>query len=98
MLQVIEMVKRSKGALCGKTRRLKGKSTVSVAAFMRTFNVGDKVVITPRAKFIGLPHLRYSGRHGKVIEKRGKSYVVLVGDMKSTKKVVVSPIHLTLNA
>lgn len=84
--------------MVGNTRRLKGKSTVSVAQYMKTFNIGDSVVITPRAKFIGLPHMRYAGRHGKVIEKRGKSYIVIVGDFKATKKLVVSPIHLTLNA
>jgi len=92
------MVKRSKGAFSGRTRQLRGKSTVSVAQFVRTFNVGDKVIITPKAKWVGLPHLRYSNRHGIIVEKRGKSYVVEVADMKSKKKVIVSPIHLKLAA
>ena len=69
---------------------------VSVAHMVRTFNVGDKVIIIPRAKFIGLPHLRYSNRHGVVTEKRGKSYLVKVGDMGSTKTVIVGPVHLKL--
>jgi ribosomal protein L21E len=79
------------------TRRLKGKSIVTVAEYVKTFKVGDKVVIIPKAKFIGMPHLRYSNRHGLIIEKRGKSYVVEVKDYSTTKKIVVSPIHLRLS-
>lgn len=78
------------------TRRLKGKSTVTVAEYVKTFKVGDRVVIKPKAKWIGLPHLRYSNRHGLVVEKRGKSYVVEVKDYSTTKRIIVSPIHLAL--
>lgn len=90
------MVKASRGAMSRLTRRLKGKGTVTVAEYVRTFKVGDKVVIRPKAKWIGLPHLRYSNRHGIVVEKRGKSYVVEVKDYSTTKKIIVSPIHLAL--
>jgi len=96
MLHVMSMVKPSRGAMSGRTRKLKGKSIVSVAKYMTEFNLGDKVVITPRAKNIGLPHLRYANRHGIVMEKRGTSYVVEVKDLKTKKLVVVSPIHLTM--
>lgn len=93
------MVKASRGAFSGRTRKLKGRSRVSVAQFVRTFKVGDRVIIAPKAKWIGLPHLRYSNRHGTVVERRGKSYVVKVGDYgKSTKTIIVSPIHLKLAA
>ncbi|MBI5046649.1 50S ribosomal protein L21e [Candidatus Micrarchaeota archaeon] len=89
------MVKRSKGALNGKTRKLKGKSKVSVASYMKLFTVGQHVVITPKAKWIGMPHLRYSNKHGTVVEKRGTSYVVEVDDYKMKKKIIVAPIHMT---
>lgn len=90
------MVKPSKGSFNRKTRKLRGKSVVSVAQFVRTFKVGDKVVIIPKARLEGLPHMRYANRHGIVVERRGKSYMVEVGDLKKTKKVIVSPIHLKL--
>jgi len=95
---VINMVKRSKGAYAGRTRKLKGKSRVSVAQQVRTFNVGDKVVIAPKAKWLGMPHLRFSNRHGIVVEKRGKSYVVEVSDFSVKKKVIVGPVHLKVSA
>jgi large subunit ribosomal protein L21e len=93
---VITMVKQSKGTLRKKTRRLKGKSRVSVAQAVKTYEVGQKVLISAKAKREGLPHLRYDNRHGIVVEKRGNAYVVEVNDMKKKKKIVVGSIHLKL--
>ena len=90
------MVKASRGLLSKRTRKLKGKSITTVAQLVRTFKVGDKVIIAPKAKSGGLPHLRYSSRHGVIREKRGKSYVVEVGDFNKKKSVIVGPVHLKL--
>jgi len=78
------------------TRKLKGRVGVTVARQIRTFNIGDTVIITPCARPGGRPHLRYSGRHGIIKERRGNSYVVEVGDMGSRKSVIAGPIHLKL--
>jgi len=90
------MVKRSKGAFNGRTRKLKGKSIVTVAQIVRVFKVGDKVVITPKARWDGMPHLRYTGRQGVILEKRGKAYIVEVGDYAVRKKIVVGSVHLKM--
>jgi ribosomal protein L21E len=90
------MVKASKGAFNRRTRKLKGKSVASVAKLVRTFNVGDRVIIAPRARTEGLPHLRYASRHGVIRERRGKSYLVEVGDLGSRKSVIVGSVHLRL--
>lgn len=93
---MVKMVKSSKGALSRRTRTLKGKSRITIAQHVKTFKVGEKVVITPKARGGGLPHLRYSNRHGIIIEKRGKSYVVEVGDLGMKKQVVIGPVHMKL--
>ncbi|MDD5172042.1 MAG: 50S ribosomal protein L21e [Candidatus ainarchaeum sp.] len=90
------MVKSSRGSMSRKTRKLKGRTGVTVTQLVRTFNIGDKVVISPCARPAGRPHLRYSGRHGIIKEKRGNSYVVEVGDMGSKKSVIAGPVHLKL--
>lgn len=90
------MVKMSRGSMSRRTRVLRGKSRVSVAQMVRTFNVGDKVIIAPKAKFEGLPHLRYANRHGIIVEKRGKGYIVKVADFNATKSIVVGSVHLKL--
>jgi large subunit ribosomal protein L21e len=51
-------------------------------------------MILPYGKFEDFPHARYSGRMGKVIEKRGNSYVVEIKDGSKMKKIITSPIHL----
>jgi len=89
-------VKPSKGAFCGNTRRLKGKSIATVSSLVRTFNIGDKVIINPRANWVGMPHLRFTGKHAIVVEKRGKSYVVELGDYNQKKRVIAGPVHLKL--
>ncbi|MBU0532305.1 50S ribosomal protein L21e [Candidatus Micrarchaeota archaeon] len=93
---VIEMVKRSKGKLSGQTRKLRGKSKVSIANTVRSFKIGEKIRICPKAKREGLPHLRYRNRYGVVVEKRGKSYVVEIQDYKKKKQLIVGSIHLKL--
>jgi large subunit ribosomal protein L21e len=80
----------------GKTRKLKGKSIVTVAQIVRTFKVGDKVVVTPKAVLSGMPHLRYMGRQGVITEKRGKSYVVEVKDFAVKKRIIVGAVHMKM--
>lgn len=90
------MVKPSKGPFSGRTRKLKGKSITSVTQAVRAFNVGDKVMIAPKAKFKGLPHLRYSNRHGIIKERRGNGYLVEISDYKKKKGIIVGAVHLKL--
>ena len=90
------MVKASKGSMARRTRMLRGKRRVSVAMQIKTYNVGDRVVITPKARREGMPNLRFNGRHGQILEKRGKSYVVDVKDLGSRKTIIAGPVHLTM--
>lgn len=98
LFYVIKMVKRSKGTLSSMTRKLKGSSKVTVAEQVRTFNIGDNVIIAPRANTRGMPALRYKGRRARVIDKRGKCYLVEIKDGKKKKELVAGPIHLKLAA
>ena len=92
----VNMVKRSRGTLSGKSRFLRGrgKSKITVAKQVETFKIGEKVILSPMAEPKGMPHLRYAGRHGKVIEKRGKSYVIEIKDGDSIKKIIASSVHI----
>jgi|YelNatPaOPRAMG01_1025707.scaffolds.fasta_scaffold04370_6 ribosomal protein L21E len=89
------MVKRSKGFLSKKTKRLVRKKRVTVSAAVRRFNVGDVVVFHPQATVEGRPHLRYIDRRGIVKEVRGRnSYVVEIRDGGKTKYLIANSIHL----
>ena len=93
----VEFMKRSAGLFVGKTRHLARHhrpSSLSVSATIKSFNIGDNVVIVPKGNFKNIPHPRYRGKVGKVIEKRGAAYVVKVNVFNTTRKLVVPVIHL----
>jgi large subunit ribosomal protein L21e len=76
-----------------KTPRTSGK--VAITCLLQQFNVGDAVTLIPEpAIHNGMPHPRYKNRTGKVVEKRGSSYVVKVRDGNSTKLLIAAPVHL----
>jgi large subunit ribosomal protein L21e len=90
-------MKRSAGLFIGRTRHLARHhrpSSLSVSATIKSFNIGDNVVIVPKGCFKNIPHPRYRGKVGKVIEKRGAAYVVKVNVFNTTRKLVVPVIHL----
>ena len=63
--------------------------------FIKEFKLGSIVLITPRPYQKGMPPMRYSYRHGKIMEKRGNSYMVELLDGKKKKQIIAHPIHLT---
>jgi len=42
----------------------------------------------------GMPHRRYHGNVGTIIDKRGRSYIVRVTQGDAVKEIVVRPEHL----
>ena len=91
------MTRRSSGIFSGKTRHLARHhipSRLSVSDKIKRFKVGDNVAIVPKGNFRNIPHPRYKGKIGRVIEVRGSAYVVQVRILNSTKKLVVPALHL----
>jgi large subunit ribosomal protein L21e len=41
-----------------------------------------------------MPHPRFKGKTGRIIEKRGKSYIVQILDGNKAKKLIARPEHL----
>ena len=60
------------------------------------FKVGDKVLISPKSEYKGLPHLRYRNRVGNIISKQGKCYRVEIRDGNKDKILICSSVHLRL--
>ena len=68
---------------------------MGITTLIKNFNIGDKALILPKGNMKNIPHPRYKGRIGKVIEKRGDAYVVLVSTSKSKSvKIIVPQEHL----
>jgi len=66
-----------------------------ITKFIKEFDIGQKVVIIPEpSSHKGMPSPRFKGKIGKIIEKRGKSYIVEIIDGKKKKRIISNPEHL----
>ncbi|HIH50514.1 MAG: 50S ribosomal protein L21e [Candidatus Micrarchaeaceae archaeon] len=91
------MTKRSQGLFAGRTRHLARHhkpSLLSVSERIKSFKDGDMVAIVPKGNFKNIPHPRYRGKIGRVIERRGGAYVVELRIMNSVKRLTVPALHL----
>ena len=76
-----------------KHHRQRGK--VSITKYLQVFKEGEKVIfIAEPAIQSGIFHLRFHGRHGTVLCKRGKCYEVETKDGGKLKTIIVHPVHL----
>ncbi|MEM2962972.1 MAG: hypothetical protein QXW70_02040 [Candidatus Anstonellales archaeon] len=89
------MAKMSKGLLRRKTRAL-GRSSkrLSINRVVKTYGIGDRVVIKINARYGGAPNPRFNGKAGMIVGKRGKGCVVRIKDIEKEKELVVLPMHL----
>lgn len=88
------MVARSHGLFMGRTRHLARHhkpSKLGLTKLIKNFKVGDTAAIVPKGSFSDIPHPRYRGKMGKIIEKRGDSYVIRIHVSKSTTRDIVVP-------
>jgi large subunit ribosomal protein L21e len=92
-------MRKSRGYRAGTRRLLKkeprerGKARISKLLY--EYQTGNQVVIMIDSSVAkGMPHRRYHGRVGTVIDKRGRSYVVSVTQGDATKEIIVRPEHL----
>lgn len=90
------MVVRSKGALSKRTKKLASKRKLTISDITRSFKVGQKVMLSPKAYRAGMPNPKYANRLGEIVEKRGNSYVVKIMDGNKAKNMVAHPVHLRL--
>jgi large subunit ribosomal protein L21e len=67
----------------------------SITRYVREFEIGERVHIKiDSASQKGRPHPRFHGRTGKIIDRRGRAYIVEVRDGGKFKKLIVNPEHL----
>ena len=96
-----KMTGRSNGLFSGRTRYLAKRhkpSQLSITDRIKEVAVGSKVVILPKGNTKDIPHPRYRGRIGEVIEKRGGAYVVEIRVSKSTVRKIIVPKARRMNS
>lgn len=76
-----------------KSKKEKGK--LPVTAFLKKFNVGEKVALKAEPSYHrGLFFPRFQGRIGTVKEKKGRCYEIIIEDGGKKKTLIVNPVHL----
>jgi large subunit ribosomal protein L21e len=92
-------VKKSKGYRRG-TRKLAKKPTrekgkLSIGKLLVEHEVGSQVIIKIDSSVQkSIPHRRFHGKIGTVLDKRGRGYVVSVPQGESLKEITVRSEHL----
>jgi large subunit ribosomal protein L21e len=92
-------MKPSKG-YCAGTRSLMTKGPrergkPKLTKFLYEYETGARVIIKiDSAQQKSLPHRRFHGKIGKVIDKRGRGYVVSVAQGNSQRQIITRTEHL----
>ena len=94
-------MKPSKGYCAGtrslmkKALREKGKPKLT--KYLQEYPLGSSVIIKiDSSQQKSLPHRRFHGKIGKIIDKRGRGYVVSVAQGDSMRKIITRCEHLEL--
>jgi len=92
-------MKKSKGyraqtrSLLRRKPRERGKSGLSKILY--DYKKGDKIVIkTDPSVHKGMPHRRYHGKIGVIMDNKGRSYVISVKQGNAVKEIIVRPEHI----
>lgn len=89
------MSKKSKGFRSRTRKILKSKRKPTIIDYLKDLKIGEKVKIIPEpSSHKGMPELRFKGKIGHIINKRGNAYMVEIKDGNKEKKVISNPEHL----
>lgn len=88
------MVVKSHGPRRRTREKLRKTGRIPINRFIKKFNVGDRVVIDIESSSKGMPFKRFQGLSGKIVEKRGRAYLVEIKDGDKLKTIIANPEHL----
>ncbi len=77
-----------------KRKRIRQKGKLGLSKVFSNISIGDKVALIRDLSFNASFPERFQGRTGTVIEKQGRSLVVLVKEGSMEKKFITQKIHL----
>ncbi len=76
-------------------KNVRERGKISITKFLREFKENDRVVLKAEPAYQkALYHMRFHGRIGRIVRKRGRCYEVAIRDGKKEKIVIVHPVHL----
>jgi len=77
------------------TKEPRERGKMKLSKLLYEYEPGIQVVVKIDSSIQkGMPHRRYHGRVGTVLNKRGRSYVVSVSQGDAIREIIVRPEHL----
>ncbi|MDH5792381.1 MAG: 50S ribosomal protein L21e [Candidatus Bathyarchaeota archaeon] len=77
------------------TKRARERGKLGLSRLLAEYEVGEKVIINIDSGIHrGMPHKRFQGKVGTVVEKRGKAYILDIPQRKTSKFVIAGPEHV----
>ena len=77
------------------TKKPREKGKLKLGKLLIDYETGSQVIIKMDSSVQkSLPHKRFHGKIGTVLEKRGRGYVVSVANGDAVKKIIVRSEHL----
>jgi large subunit ribosomal protein L21e len=92
-------MKPSKGYCAGTrslmTKELRQRGKPKLTKFLYEYKIGASVIIKiDSSQQKALPHRRFHGKIGTVVDKRGRGYVVRVAQGNSMREIITRTEHL----
>jgi len=89
------MVVKSHGPRRRTREKFRGPEKLTVNKLIRHFDIGQSVALKVSSNSQdGMPFKRFHGITGKVIEQRGRAYVIEIHDINKKKFVIARPEHI----
>lgn len=77
------------------TKSVRERGKLGLTRLLADYGIGEKVVIDiDSGVHKGMPHKRFQGKVGTVVERRGKAYVLEIPQRITVKRIVALPEHL----
>jgi large subunit ribosomal protein L21e len=77
------------------TKEPREHGKLGLSRLLREYEPGNRVLVRIDSSVQkGMPHPRFHGKIGTIIEKRGRSYVVSVPQGAAVKEITIRPEHL----
>ncbi len=75
-------------------KQVRTRGKISLSRCFQNLKKGDSVAVIKESSVNSSFPRRLQGRTGKVVEKRGRAYVVKIMESDKEKKFIIEPIHL----
>ena len=77
-----------------KRKKIRTRGKIQLSRYFQNLKEGDSVAVIKEVSVNSSFPNRLQGKTGRVVERRGRAYVVKIMDQNKEKTFIIEPIHL----